>query len=104
MGLSRVWSIIEAMAASLPVVATSVGGIPEAVRPAGDDDETGWLVPPNDVAALSVALVAAADSPIRREEMGRRGRSRVESEFSLAVSVAAYESIYRELVPGAARA
>lgn len=91
-------AIIEAMAASLPVVATTVGGIPEVVIPAGEKGETGWLVPPHEPEMLAVALVSSASDPIRRAKMGERALLRVLEEFSLARSVSCYESIYRELL------
>ena len=100
--LSKDVRIVEAMAASLPVIGTAVGGIPEAVaaRSAGvsEAEETGWLVPPSDPGALADALVEAASDPARRARMGERARERALAQFSLDRSVCAYESIYRELV------
>jgi glycosyltransferase involved in cell wall biosynthesis len=94
-------AIIEAMAASLPVVATRVGGIPEQVVTVedGDDEttETGWLVPPAQPAVLARTLVQAAGDAPRRAAMGERASARARAEFSLEKSVATYESIYREL-------
>ena len=98
-------AIIEAMAASLPVIGTRVGGIPEAVLAlsagASVAEETGWLVPPSDPDALAMALLEAAADAERRARMGERARARVETQFSLDKSVATYEAIYRELVPRA---
>lgn len=91
-------AIIEAMAASLPTIGTTVGGIPEVVRSAGDPEETGWLVPPSDPDAMAAALLQAAADPSRRRAMGARARERVEAQFSLERSVSMYESIYRELM------
>lgn len=96
-------AIIEAMAASLPVVATHVGGIPELVIPHQEPQATGWLVPPRDPAALAAALVAAAGDEEGRIAMGGRGRARVVTHFSLERSVRTYEAIYHELVPGRMR-
>jgi len=94
-------AVVEAMAASLPVVATAVGGIPEVVvagaSGAGEDKHTGWLVAPQAPQALAEALVAAAAGAERREAMGERARARVLAEFSLELSVAGYEAVYREL-------
>ena len=70
-------SILDAMAAGLPVVGTRVGGIPEAVA----HGTTGTLVPPNDPLALSEALSALAANPDLRRRMGEAGRIRVR-EFS----------------------
>jgi len=71
-------SILEAMRAGLPVVATNVGGVAEAVV----EEETGLLVPPGNVGALTRALGRLiADRDLRRE-WGRRGRARFEAEFT----------------------
>src|SRR5207302_8146537 len=70
---------LEAMAARKPVVAASVGGLPESIL----DGETGLLVPPNDPPALAAALQAMASSPIMRSQMGARARERVVERFTL---------------------
>ncbi|MGE5175028.1 MAG: glycosyltransferase [Hyphomicrobiales bacterium] len=64
-------SILDAMAAGLPVAGTRVGGIPEAVR----DGESGLLVPPRDSEALADAMVRLALDPSLRRRMGERGRA-----------------------------
>src|SRR5690606_10200871 len=67
-------TIIEALALGRPVVASSVGAIPELVRPGHE----GWLVPAGDRAALSAALREVLDTPLERlSEMGAAGRERV---------------------------
>lgn len=76
-GLSS--SILTAMATSLPVVATNVGGIPELVR----DGENGILVPPADPVALARAIQQLAADPAERARMGRAGRARLEQYFTL---------------------
>lgn len=94
-------AIIEAMAASLPVIGTAVGGIPEVVTATGGGDsspDTGWLVPPRDRVALATTLVEAARDPGRRRRTGANARERAEAEFSVQRSVSDYESIYRELL------
>ena len=65
-------SILDAMAAGLPVVATRVGGIPEAVT----DGETGILVPPFVPPMLAQALSELAGDPERRARLGEAGRQR----------------------------
>ncbi|MBW1992598.1 MAG: glycosyltransferase family 4 protein, partial [Deltaproteobacteria bacterium] len=72
--------ILEAMAAGLPVVATEVGGVPEAVVPG----RTGWLVPPGDPEALAEAIREALAAPETRKTFGRQARQRVKHNFSLA--------------------
>jgi L-malate glycosyltransferase len=87
-------AVLEAMAAGLPVVATSVGGTPEAVI----EGETGWLVPPGDPAALARAIGAALDDPDARARLGEAGRRRVQESFSLASYVGGFEDLYEELL------
>jgi glycosyltransferase involved in cell wall biosynthesis len=72
-------SILEAMAASLPVVATRVGGVGELVA----DGETGMLVPPGDPAALSAALGLLIADPELRRRLGDAGRERVRRRFDV---------------------
>ncbi|MFT5457678.1 MAG: colanic acid/amylovoran biosynthesis glycosyltransferase [Myxococcota bacterium] len=67
-------SLMEAMASGLPVITTRVGGIPELV-----DDSVGWLIPPDDPAALDDALSAARD-PAERERRGAAARARIEQD------------------------
>lgn len=72
-------SILEAMQAGLPVVATSVGGIPECVR----HDVTGLLVPPADACALADAILAMQSDPVRRNAFGIAARREIQERFSL---------------------
>ena len=84
-------SVLEAMAAGLPVVASAVGGVPELVR----EGETGMLVPPRDSAALAEALRRLVDDPALRDRLGEAGRRRVEREFSLARFEREHLELYR---------
>ena len=86
-------SVLEAMAAGLPVVASAVGGVPEAVR----GGETGTLVPPRDSAALAQALVRLVADPALRSSLGEAGRRRVEREFSLERFEREHLELYRKL-------
>jgi len=82
-------TILEAMAAGLPVVATSVGGTPEIV-----DATCGRLVPARDAQALAEVLTAlAADAPLR-QVLGRQARARVEERFTLDRMVREYRDAY----------
>lgn len=97
--------VLEAMAVGRPVVATAVGGTPEAV----DDGRTGLLVPPGDVAALATAVVRLLGDPAEAQRMGARGAERVRRDFTLAGMVDALAEVYdgvliRGHVRGPARA
>lgn len=92
-------TILEAMASSLPVLATDVGGNAELV----ERGTTGLLVPPSDVDAMAQGLIALADDPARAAAMGRAGRAAAEARFSLEAMVAAYQKVYDEGLPAAGR-
>lgn len=87
-------SIMEAMRAGLPVVATRVSGIPEEVL----DGETGLLVPHRDVAALAGALGRLAAAPAVRQRMGEAGRQKFLREFTIERMLAETEGVYREIL------
>jgi sugar transferase (PEP-CTERM/EpsH1 system associated) len=87
-GLSN--TILEAMAAGLPVVSTRVGGADELV----DEGRTGLLVPAEDPAALTDAIAGLCTDDTRRARMGRAARERAQHTFSLARMVADYEDLY----------
>jgi glycosyltransferase involved in cell wall biosynthesis len=87
-------SVMEYMAAGLPVVATRVGGLPELVR----DGETGVLVPARDPRALALALAELLDDPVRRRELGAAGRELVRSDYGIDAWVASLESLYLSLL------
>ena len=95
-GLSN--ALMEAMASSLPIVATSVGGNPELVRPG----ENGLLVPFGDARALSTALVQLLSDPAAAAEMGRRGRLRIESELTLEKMAEGHGALYRRALDASA--
>jgi glycosyltransferase involved in cell wall biosynthesis len=82
-------SVIEAMAAGLPVVATAVGGIPELVA----DGLTGRLVPAGDAMKLARALIDLLDEPARAAELGHAGRARVE-QLSFDRMVGQFTNLY----------
>jgi glycosyltransferase involved in cell wall biosynthesis len=69
--------LVEAMAASLPVVATAVSGIPELVR----DGENGLLVPPDDPGALAEAITRLGKDPLLRERLADEGAVTVARDF-----------------------
>ncbi len=87
-------TILEAMAASRPVVATSVGGVSEAVR----DGRTGILVPPGDPRRLAEAIIGLLDSPGLARAMGQEGRKLVESVFTLEAEAEQTSMVYRQVL------
>ena len=91
-GLSS--AILAAMAAQLPVVATAVGGIPELVQ----DGVTGLLVVPERPAELSQALGTLLNNPVLCLRMGKAGRQRIESHFTLQQKLDSTERAYQKLL------
>ena len=87
-GLSN--SLLEAMAAGLPVVATNVGGNPEIV----ENGKTGFLVPARDPEALSRAMIRILESPELAHRLGEAGYKRVAARFSLSSTVQKTEDLY----------
>jgi glycosyltransferase involved in cell wall biosynthesis len=90
-GMGRV--LVEAMALGLPVVGTRVGGIVDVIA----DQECGLLVPPDDRAALTAALVGLGQDAAWRAKLGAAARPRAEA-FSTTVAAAAMRAIYDGLV------
>jgi glycosyltransferase involved in cell wall biosynthesis len=95
-------SILEAMRARLPVVASAVGGVSESVR----DGESGFLVPPKEVGPLRERLGRLLDDPRLRVSLGERGRALYEEHFTLDQTVrktlAVYAGVLRRDLGGAA--
>ncbi|MCB0208525.1 MAG: glycosyltransferase [Anaerolineae bacterium] len=87
-------TVLEAMAARLPVVATAVGGTPELV----EQGTTGLLVPSQDVAILSEAINALKNNPELCWQMGQVGFDRVHRYFTVEQMVYHYEMLYHQLV------
>jgi len=83
-------SILEAMASSLPVVATAVGGNADLVL----QGQTGHIVPSANPQAMALRLVQLFFNPERAKSMGQAGRQRVLAAFSMQAMVATYQSVY----------
>ena len=90
-------TILEGMAAGLPMIVTNVGGNAEAVV----DGETGLVVSPHDPASLAEAIVRLAGDPALRQRYGAAGLKRIEALFLSDTCAAKYEALYRGLMQGA---
>jgi glycosyltransferase involved in cell wall biosynthesis len=91
-GLSN--SLLESMAAGVPVIAANVGGNPEII----EHDVSGLLVPVKDSAALAAAMGRLLDDPQLAARFGEAGRERVAEVFSMERSLGEIESLYERLV------
>ena len=89
-------SIVEAMAAGVPVIATMSEGAREILR----DGETGRMVPINDVPALAQAMLSLIDNPAQRSAMAQQARADVRARFSLEEMVTRTESVYADVISG----
>lgn len=87
-------AILEAMAAELPVVATTAGGTPELV----EDGVSGYLRPIGDVTGLAAVAAGLLNDPATRTRMGRAGRVRALARFDVPIIAAEMAMIYSELV------
>jgi len=85
--------VLESYAAGVPVVATAVGGTPEAVA----DGVDGFLVPPGDPAALARRILDVLELGEERKAMGARGRARIRAEFSFETQAVRFQKICDEL-------
>ena len=91
-GLPR--TVLQAMAAAVPVVATATGGTSEVVV----DGVTGYLVPPSDPEAAAASLLRLSEDPGRRQRFGEAGRGRLGAEFDIRRMVPDLEALYDELL------
>lgn len=87
-------TVLEAMAACRPVVATRVGGVPEIIT----DSVNGLLVEPGDVAGLAAAIRKLAGDREMSAVLGKEGRKRVLRDFTVGSMVRRTEQLYRDLV------
>jgi len=84
-------SLLEAMAAGKPVVATPVGGVVELI----EDEVTGLLVPPSDPAVLAMAILRLLEDKKLARRVGLQARFQTASRFSLQRMVQAYDAVYQ---------
>lgn len=88
------FALLEAMAAARPIVATTVGGIPEVIK----DGESGLLVPPRDPEALAQAIVTLLSDGDKAQRMGLAARERVLTHFTLERMLSETEQLYQQLL------
>ncbi len=84
-------SVLEAMACGRPVVATSVGGVAEAIG------RSGYLAAPGDVAGLAAGVLSLVGDPALAEDLGRRARARVIDRFGQAACLESYRDLLSKL-------
>ena len=89
-------SLLDAMAAGKPIVATTAGGMPEVVR----DGTTGILVPPRDHHAMADAILKLLKDVELRKQMGEAGRSLAYAEFSAERMVQQTLHVYEQVARG----
>ena len=89
-------AVLEAMAAARPVIATRVGGVPDAVH----DGETGVLVPARDPDALAAALQAVLEAPERAQALGRAAQAYVRAQHHESRIIERLSAWYESLAPG----
>lgn len=82
--------LLEAKAASLPIVATRIQEVPAILA----DRESGWLVPPSDSSALAAAFLALTDNVSLRKQLGARARFEAQERHSLQAVTQRYQSLY----------
>ncbi|MEY2522977.1 MAG: glycogen synthase [Ilumatobacteraceae bacterium] len=93
---------LEAMATEIPPIATCTGG-PRSFVNVDGEHPTGWLVPPDDVAATARALVEAVSDRAMRVERGRRGAQFVREHYSWASSARSFARLYEEVIDAPTR-
>jgi glycosyltransferase involved in cell wall biosynthesis len=88
--------VLEAMAASRPVVASDVEGVRELLGPGADAQ----VVPRRDAQQFAARLTSIAADPVLASHLGAANRRRVEEHFTLTAMIAAYEELYERLAAG----
>jgi len=87
--------LMEAMAAGVPVLTTQIAGVPELVT----HGNSGWLVPPGNVASLTEGLAALIDDADLRNRFGKAGQDKVAAEFNVFLEAKKLADIFRQVAP-----
>jgi glycosyltransferase involved in cell wall biosynthesis len=82
--------LLEAMAVSLPVITTSVAGIPELV----DHNENGLLYQPHDIEGISSGIVELLSNTKKRSQFGAAASKKVKEQFDLAVAAQQLKTLF----------
>lgn len=90
-------SLLEAMAAGVPIVATDTGSVAEMI----DDGVNGYIVEVGSIDDLTDSITRLLEDPARRREMGRAGRRMAEERFDIETTIDAYETVFELLVNAA---
>jgi glycosyltransferase involved in cell wall biosynthesis len=101
-------TVLEALACGTPVVATTVGGIPEQIKSlaiaemglsgVSTDQATGVLVPPQDADTMALAIEHLLNNPERLAQLGRNAAEDAKKRFDLNIQVSAYLNWYQEII------
>ncbi|MGV3723057.1 MAG: glycosyltransferase family 4 protein, partial [Actinomycetota bacterium] len=91
-------AVMEALAAGLPVITTRVAALPEAVA----HGESGWVVQPDDPAAMADAIASLAEDPVRRAQFGKAARETALARFDAAVNYRRLVEVLKEAAGGRA--
>lgn len=86
-------TMLEAMAAGLPIIATSVGAIPEII----EDGKDGFLIEPGDHYALAERILRLAEDKILRRKMGKNNMNKIRKRYDRAVVVRKLDNLYAEM-------
>jgi glycosyltransferase involved in cell wall biosynthesis len=87
-------TILEAMCLGLPVVASDVGGISEAI----ENGKSGFLFPPNNIDTLRHQLVQLIENPLLRANVGNLGRKKFEAQFMFPKQLTETHQLYEEII------
>jgi glycosyltransferase involved in cell wall biosynthesis len=88
------FTVMEAMAMRIPVIASSVGGVREII----EDRVSGILIPPADASSLAKAIETLCEDRKLCENMGEKGQQRILKEFLLSDSIRRLEEIYQKML------